>query len=123
MADCPIQHGCYLVYGIIGFYVLDRKHFNAEFSLIGSVKQTLASYFLIGSNKLVPLDTFGRDFIYSLNTGGFLTLSFLLYTLIRPYVYKGNASAEDLAKAADLISKFSNQALIIFRYIPQDDFL
>ena len=81
-----------LVYGITGFYLLDKKHFNVDFNLLQSVQITLANYFLIGSNMYVPRDAFARDFIYSINVGGFLSMAFLMYTLVRPYVFRGNTS-------------------------------
>ena len=88
-----------LIYGTIGFFLLDKKHFNNDFSLVQSIQSTLANYFLIGNNLSVPQNSFGRGFILSINIGGFLSMAFLLYTLLRPYVYRGNASEEDLNKA------------------------
>jgi phosphatidylglycerol lysyltransferase len=104
-----------LLYGIIGFYLLDKKHFNADFNWIQSVKNTLVNYFLVGNTNLVPRDAFGRNFLYSINTGGFLTLAFLLYTLVRPYVYKGNASGEEISKARDMISRYACTGLDYFK--------
>jgi phosphatidylglycerol lysyltransferase len=104
-----------LIYGIIGFYLLDKKHFNIDFSFVQSVQNTLANYFLVGSSSYVPHDAFARDFIYSINVGGFLSMAFLLYTLVRPYVYKGNASEEDHLRAASLISKYGKSSLDHFK--------
>jgi phosphatidylglycerol lysyltransferase len=104
-----------LLYGIIGFYFLDEKHFNTNFSYLQSVHYTLASYFLVGSQDLIPGDAFGRDFLLSINAGGFITLTFLLYTLVRPYVYRGNASPEEISKAKELVSRYARSALDHFK--------
>jgi phosphatidylglycerol lysyltransferase len=104
-----------LLYGIIGFYLLDERHFNADFSWMQSVKNTLANYFLVGSTNLVPRDSFGRDFLYSINAGGFLSMAFLMYTLVRPYVYGGNASEEDILKAQELLSHYAHTGLDYFK--------
>jgi phosphatidylglycerol lysyltransferase len=104
-----------LVYGIIGFYLLDKKHFNTEFSLIQSVRQTILNYFLVGSHDLVPRDNFSQNFLYSLNAGGFLSLAFLLYTLMKPFIYKGNASPEELSKARDLLNRYARSGLDYFK--------
>jgi phosphatidylglycerol lysyltransferase len=104
-----------LVYGIIGFYLLDKKHFNTQFDFIQSVRHTLLNYFLVGSRDLVPQDIFSRDFLYSINAGGFLTLAFLLYTLMKPFIYKGNASQEEIAKARDLLNRYARSALDYFK--------
>jgi phosphatidylglycerol lysyltransferase len=104
-----------LMYGIIGFSLLDKKHFDADFNWIQSIHNTLSNYFLIGNHDLVPRDTFGRDFLYSINTGGFLTMAFLFYTIIRPYVYRGNASSEDMSKAGELLSRYARSGLDYFK--------
>jgi phosphatidylglycerol lysyltransferase len=104
-----------MLYGIIGFYLLDVKHFNTDFSFIQSVKNTLANYFMVGSRDIVPQDTFGRDFLYSINAAGFLSLAFLLYTLVKPYVYRGNASTEEILKAKELLSHYARTGLDYFK--------
>jgi phosphatidylglycerol lysyltransferase len=104
-----------LIYGIIGFYLLDKRHFNNDFSLLQSIQSTLANYFLIGNNISVPQNSFGRGFILSINIGGFLSMAFLLYTLLRPYVYRGNASEEDLRKAQSLLTRFGKSSLDFFK--------
>jgi phosphatidylglycerol lysyltransferase len=104
-----------LVYGILGFYMLDKKHFNADFSLAQSVLNTLANYFLVGNNMSVPHNAFGRGFIISINIGGFLSMTFLLYTLVRPYVIRGNASEQDLKRAASLLTSYGKSSLDYFK--------
>jgi phosphatidylglycerol lysyltransferase len=104
-----------LLYGIVGFYLLDKKHFNVDFNWMQSVKNTLANFFLVGNPNLVPQDKFSKDFLYSINAGGFLTMAFLVYTLVRPYVYRGNASDEDISKAQDLLKRYAHTALDYFK--------
>jgi phosphatidylglycerol lysyltransferase len=104
-----------LVYGITGFYLLDKKHFNADFNLLQSVQNTLSNFFLIGGNALIPRDAFAKDFIYSINALGFMSMAFLLYTLVRPYVFKGNASEGEHAIVADLVKKFGRSSLDYFK--------
>ncbi|MDO7743616.1 MAG: lysylphosphatidylglycerol synthase domain-containing protein, partial [Pedobacter sp.] len=86
-----------LLYGTIGFYFLDAKHFNVDFSLIQSIKYTLENFVLIESENLIPTDSFARGFLYSINISGFLSLAFLFYTLIRPYIIKDTIDEEELA--------------------------
>ncbi|WP_278021484.1 hypothetical protein [Flavobacterium ginsengisoli] len=86
-----------LVYGILGFYFLDKKHFNIDFDWLQSIRYTLQNYFLIGSSDLVPLDRFARRFLLSINICGFLSLGFLLYALIRPYTIKKQAVEADFS--------------------------
>jgi phosphatidylglycerol lysyltransferase len=104
-----------LIYGTIGFYFLDKRHFNVNFNLLQSIESTLANYFLVGNNLTIPHNSFGRGFILSINIGGFLSMGFLLYTLLRPYVYRGNASEEDLVKATSLLKSYGKSSVDYFK--------
>lgn len=104
-----------LLYGVLGFYFLDRRHFGIDFSLAQSVKYTLENYVLLGSSDLVAHDKFARNFIYSINISGLISLAFLLYTIIRPYVISDTAEREELARAEDLRSKYGRSASDYFK--------
>ncbi|KAF2341896.1 bifunctional lysylphosphatidylglycerol flippase/synthetase MprF [Flavobacterium tistrianum] len=104
-----------LIYGVLGFYFLDKKHFNIDFNWIKSIKYTLQNYFLIGSSDLVPLDRFARRFILSINISGFLSLGFLLYALIRPYSIKKEAVEDDFATANEILKQYGSSSLDYFK--------
>ncbi|MFB9109989.1 bifunctional lysylphosphatidylglycerol flippase/synthetase MprF [Flavobacterium gyeonganense] len=104
-----------LVYSILGFYFLDKKHFNIDFNWAESVKYGLQNYFLIGSSDLVPLDRFARRFLLSINSCGFLSLGFLIYTLVRPYTIKKEALENDFAKAIEILNQYGNSSLDYFK--------
>jgi len=104
-----------MVYSVIGFYYLDKKHFNIDFSLAQSIQYGFENYFLVGSSDLIPADHFARKFILSINVSGFLTLGFLIYTLIRPYFVKDFPSAEELERPRKLISQYGHSCLDYFK--------
>jgi phosphatidylglycerol lysyltransferase len=104
-----------LAYGTIGFYLMDKKHFDLDFSLLQSLRFTLQNYFLIGSSVLDQADPFGRHFLYSLNISGFLSISFLIYTLVRPYVARKNITGNEYSLAKELIISFGNSSLDYFK--------
>ena len=104
-----------LIYGNVGFYFLDKKHFDIDFSLIQSVRYTLQNYFLVGSADLIPADAFAKHFLLSISTSGFLTMIFFIYTIIRPYVFKSNSSIEDLENAKLLVRQYGNSAMDYFK--------
>lgn len=104
-----------LVYGTIGFYFLDKKHFQIDFSFVQSFLYTLQNYFLIGSQDLVPRDVFAMLFINSIKISGFASLAFLVYTFVRPYVFKLTPSLEEIAKAKSMIELFGCSALDYFK--------
>ncbi len=104
-----------VVYGCIGFYFLDKKHFDIDFSIGESIRYTLQNFFLVGSSDLVPQDAFARRFLYSINISGFLCLSFLIYTLIRPYIVKAALEDEDLEWARTVLERHGSTALDHFK--------
>jgi phosphatidylglycerol lysyltransferase len=104
-----------LVYGILGFYFLDKKHFDIDFNIWQSIRYTFQNYVLVGSADLIPNNRFAKDFILSINISGFLTLSFLFYTIIRTYIIKGSAAPEELSKAKMLLEKFGQSGLDYFK--------
>ncbi|MBN1183475.1 MAG: lysylphosphatidylglycerol synthetase family protein [Bacteroidales bacterium] len=104
-----------IIYGIIGFYYLDKKHFNTDFSLLQSVKFTLQNYFLIRSESLVPAGQFAKYFQTSINVSGFLSITFLLYTLIQAYKPQKNVSDEEMTRAGELLNSYGKSALGYFK--------
>jgi phosphatidylglycerol lysyltransferase len=104
-----------IVYGVVGFYFLDRKHFQIDFNFAQSFIYTLKNYFLIGSNDLVPRDAFARDFIYLIKISGFASISFLFYSLVRPYVYKIAPTEDEFERANLLTEKFGCSSVDFFK--------
>ncbi len=104
-----------MVYSVVGFYYLDKKHFNIDFSLLQSIRYSLENYFLVGSSDLIASDNFANKFILSINISGFLTFGFLIYTLIRPYFFKSYPSPEELENPRKLISQYGRSCLDYFK--------
>jgi len=104
-----------LTYGIVGFYFLDKRHFNIDFNIFQSIRFTLQNYFLIGSNELFPADAFSKDFLYSINISGFLSIAFLVYTLVRSYRAKKIVTDEESVQAGELVSSYGKSSLDYFK--------
>lgn len=104
-----------LIYSILGFYFLDKKHFNIDFNWFESIKYGLQNYFLMGSSDLVPLDHFAKRFLLSINICGFLSLGFLIFALIRPYTIKKQTIEDDFVVADEIVTKYGNSSLDYFK--------
>jgi phosphatidylglycerol lysyltransferase len=104
-----------LIYGITGFYFLDKKHFQIDFSILQSINYTFRNFFQMGSGNLVPRDSFALDFLYTIRISGFASITFLVYSLIRPYFFMNAPSSEELAKAEELVRKFGKSSLDYFK--------
>jgi phosphatidylglycerol lysyltransferase len=103
------------IYGIFGFYLLDKNHFNIDFSFVQSWQYTLQNYFLIRSETLIPHDRFARFFLFSINASGFLSITFLIYTFVRSFIPHKNVSDEEFSDATQLIESYGNSALDYFK--------
>jgi phosphatidylglycerol lysyltransferase len=104
-----------LIYGIVGFYYLDKKHFNIDFNLIQSIRYTIQNYFLVGSDELIPASKFAAKFLLSINISGFLSFAFLVYTFVLSYVPQENVTDEELVLAHDLLRLHGISSLDYFK--------
>lgn len=104
-----------LVYGIVGFYFLDKRHFNVDFNVWQSVVYTIQNYFMISSDSLVPVSKFASKFLLSINISGFFSIAFLIYTFVRTYVPHDNISEEERELAENLIKVHGCSALDHFK--------
>lgn len=107
--------GAVIAYGIIGFYFLDKKHFQIDFSIWQSVKYTLQNFFPIWSDRLVAKDSFSKDFLYTIRISGIASLAFLVYSLIRPHVFRNEPSDEEKEKARLLTGQYGKSPLDYFK--------
>jgi phosphatidylglycerol lysyltransferase len=104
-----------MLFGMVGFYFLDKKHFQIDFNILQSIRYTLQNFFLIGSSDLVPYDSFARDFIYIIKISGFASISFLVYSLVRPYVFRSTPTDAEMISANSLVNKFGSSSLDFFK--------
>jgi phosphatidylglycerol lysyltransferase len=104
-----------IIYGTIGFYFLDKKHFGIEFNIWQSIINTLRNFVLLGNAGLFPVTRFAKDFLISINVSGLVSLSFLFYTIIKPYFSKGSITQEEFDKAKRMVEKYGNSGLDYFK--------
>jgi phosphatidylglycerol lysyltransferase len=104
-----------IVFGIIGFYFLDKVHFRSEFNLKQSVVFTLKNYFLIGNDGMVPSDQFAHDFTNLIRVSGVLTMSFLVYSLLRPYIFRTVHTEEEMKRAKSIVMKYGHSPMDYFK--------
>ena len=55
--------GSVIVYGVIGFYFLDKRHFGIDFSLFESIKHTFLNFILLDVDTLQASTRFGTVFL------------------------------------------------------------
>ncbi|MXV50522.1 DUF2156 domain-containing protein [Pedobacter sp. HMF7647] len=104
-----------IVYGIIGFYLLDKKHFGIDFSLPHSIKSTLDNFLLLNFIDLAPKTRFAVAFLRSLNFLGIGSLAFLVYSFVRPLTIDKSQTDLDNEKAKSLIEKYGCSSVDYFK--------
>ena len=110
-----ISMAAVIIFGVVGFYFLDIRYFNINFSLAQSIKYTLLNFFLVGSPDLVHGSKFTRYFIDTIQISGFSSMGFLVYTLIAPYVWKPEPQQAELDKAGQIAKQYGVSAMDYFK--------
>jgi phosphatidylglycerol lysyltransferase len=95
-----------LVYSFLGFYFLDKVHFNMHFRWFEIIRYTFLNFIMIGSPDLIPADNFARHFLYSINISGAFSIILLLFVLFRPHAAKLDNRAGEMARAKDLVFQY-----------------
>ena len=103
-----------LVYGFIGFYFLEKRHFGQDFSWQQSIVNAVRGFFLLSSDNLHPLTRFGGEFLQSFHFLGVLAWLFLLYSLTRPYL-QSIPSLPSRERAQSLIYRYGRSSLDYFK--------
>ena len=90
---------CVLIYGIVGFYFLDVRHFNINFTLTESIIDTIKSFMLINAN-LRPVTAFGRYFLYTINMLGVASILYFIWLLYKRLAQKTKIDNSEVERAA-----------------------
>ncbi|MGN6195452.1 MAG: phosphatidylglycerol lysyltransferase domain-containing protein [Ginsengibacter sp.] len=104
-----------IIYGVIGFYFLDKRHFGIDFGFLDSVKHTFLNFILLDVDDLVPKTQFGKVFLDTIHISGMVSIGLLFYALIKPYFITVKQDREDFLKADELIKKYGNSPVDYFK--------
>ena len=103
-----------LVYGIGGFYLLDFRHFNTDFTLWKSVIATFKSIALLNIN-LNSVTSFARYFLLSLNILGISSLMYLFWVGFKVFRTKDVTSEAQFLKAKKMVLDFGISPMDYFK--------
>ena len=110
-----------LLYGITGFYLLDR-HFKVGYDLRAAIRQTFVMFTQFYDPGLEPLTRFGRffgDSIYIVAAG---TLSYSFIMLLRPVLVREPASLQERARAHEIVERHGRTSLARFTLFPDKSY-
>ena len=106
-----------LLFGFVGFYFIEAKHFGIDFTWQQSIEFSIRSFFL-QEDVLQPHTAFGRQFILLIQILGFLSWGFLLFTLIKPFLKVEDTTETGRERAKFLLSEFGSSAVDHFKIYP-----
>lgn len=104
-----------LVYGTLGFFLIDERAFGTDFGLRQAVAETFRLFFSLGMHGATPHTRFGHWFVDSLNLVGIVSLAYATFSLVRPVVWRHRTLPIDRRAAADLIQQYGDSALDFFK--------
>jgi phosphatidylglycerol lysyltransferase len=111
-----IAVGAVCIFDCIGFYLLEKKHFGIDFTLLQSLEYTLKSFFLISYGDLVPTSHFAKEFLSIVYMLAFGIWIFLLFTIFSTRKFKNIENVEEIwAEAQLIVNEFGNSSLDYFK--------
>jgi len=109
-------------YGVLGFYLLDRRHFGLEFDLVNSIRHTFAFLSLAGDPRLVPLTRYARWFLDSLFLISIAAIIYSLYAVFRPVIYRYRTLPHEREAAAEIVRRYGRSSLEQFKLWPDKSY-
>lgn len=109
-----------LLYGTVGFWLLDKRDFGTTFSVLEAFENTLRQYTLIGNTGLVPHTRYAAWFLNSFTVVGIVTAAYCLYNILRPLSYELREAPLERAQAREILDKYGGDVDDYFKLWPQD---
>lgn len=102
-----------VLYGVFGFYFLEKVHFHQNFTLEKSFISFLQTY--TGDIGIIPQTQFAREFIFSIQFATAALVIFFLWVFILPPKSKIISQEEARIAAQDIIKKSGISSLDYFK--------
>jgi phosphatidylglycerol lysyltransferase len=104
-----------LLYGTVGFWLLEQRDFGITFSVADGIRRTLSALAFNQDPFLVPQTRFAVWFLDSLDLISVTALVFVLYSLFRPVYYRLRTLPEERAGATRILESHGRSALDPFK--------
>jgi len=109
-----------LLYGTVGFWLLDRRDFGQTFSITESFENTLQQYWPFSTSDLVAHTRYSHWFLESLTVVGVATIIYCLYSILRPLEYQLREAPAARAKAREILETYGGGIDDYFKLWPHD---
>jgi len=109
-----------LAYGTLGFWLLDKRDFGTQFSLLESFENTLRQYTLIGDTGLTAHTRFATWFLNSFAVVGVATIAYCLLSILRPLRYELRTVPAERKQARTILETYGGDVDDYFKLWPHD---
>ncbi|RIK46047.1 MAG: hypothetical protein DCC58_04500 [Chloroflexi bacterium] len=117
-----VSLGVAVVYGTLGFFLIDQRAFGVEFNLIGAVEETTRRFLGLNATNLEAQTRYARWFLDSLTLIGIVSLCYAVFSLARPVVWRRYTLPAERNRARALIEQYGDSSLDFFKYYPDKYF-
>lgn len=104
-----------LFYGTLGFWLLDKRDFGIDFTVLDGLRRTLSALAFIKDPGLIPRTRFAGWFLDSLDVISVAAILYVLYSLFRPVIYRLRRLPQERSRAAEILEKFGRSSLDPFK--------
>jgi len=109
-----------LLYGIIGFQLLDMRDFHEQISIISSVHYTIDQFGLTTSHVLIAYTARGRIFLDTLSVVSIMSLFYAIISLFQPIRARLTDQTANRIKMERLLSEVGGNSEDFFKLWPHD---
>ncbi len=110
-----VSLGAALFYGTVGFWLLDKRDFGIDFTVVDGVRRTLAAMAFVKDPSLVPHTRFAVWFLDSLDLISLVAILYALYSLFRPVLYRLRTLPHERARAVEILEAHGRSSLDPFK--------
>ena len=112
-----------VLYGVAGFWFLDRRDFGINFTVWDSLHRTLRFLSLVADPQVVPQTRHARWFVDSLYVMSLLLLGYVVVSLFRPVYYQFRIHPRDAAAARAIVERHGRTAVDYFKLWPDKSYI
>jgi phosphatidylglycerol lysyltransferase len=111
-----------LGYGVAGFWFVEPHHFQQNFHIGDSIRETFLFLSLSDDFSLVPQTRYARWFIDSLYLISVTGVAYALFALFRPALYQFRTLPQERAAAGEIVQQHGRCSLDYFKVWPDKSY-
>lgn len=118
LAGLSVAFTSLLMYGIVGFYFLDKREFGIEFEIRDAIVSTLRLITFAKDAALVPHTRHAAWFLDSISVLSASVLVYSFYVVFKPALYQFRTHPIEVEKARAIMAEYGRSSLDFFKARP-----